>query len=96
MMAEATPTKRQTMKVKFLNNEDPDLDLAFSFQGKDMDQPERYHLYPGQVYELPKDVIDHLNSQEYPIYRAELDQQTGQVRHTRSGSFNRFTCHPMG
>jgi len=89
-------TQREVRRVKFMNNEDPDLDVTFSFQGKNMSEPEQYRLYPGQEYDLPKDVIEHLNNQAYPIYRTEPDPVTGQTKHVRTGMFNRFTCHPVG
>lgn len=81
-------------KVKFLNNDDPDLDLAFSFQppGGDM---EKYDLHPGYEYELPRYIVEHLNSLSYPVYTTQVDGQSGQAYHQRAGNRNRFTCHPL-
>jgi hypothetical protein len=87
--------RRRTRKIKFMNNEDPNVDLAFSYRPKGVDEPESYRLFPGYVYELPVDVIEHLNNQTYPIYSTQLDPNTGQIQHVRQGSYNRFTCHPV-
>lgn len=95
-MAEATKEKeeKKTRKIKFMNNEDPDVDLAFTYVSKD-DVAENYHLYPGYEYELPAGVVKHLNNLAYPVYKTEQDSNTGQIIHKQVGSFNRFSCHPV-
>lgn len=88
------PVKRPMRKIKFMNNEDPSADLAFTFVTKD-GQPERYRFFPGFEYEVPADVVRHLNSLAFPVYQEEIDQITGQTTHKQVGSFNRFSCHPV-
>lgn len=82
------------VRVKFMNNEDPECDLEFSYQpsGGAM---ETWHLYPGFEYELPRYLIEHLNKQNYPIYRRRVETETGQMIHEHAGDWNRFTCHPL-
>jgi hypothetical protein len=82
------------LKVKFLNNDDPDLDLAFSYQPAG-GQMEKYHLFPGYEYELPRHIVEYLNNQAYPVYQTQVDEKSGQVFHQHVGNRNRFTCHPL-
>jgi len=85
---------RKMRKIKFMNNEDPEVDLAFTFITKN-GTSETYRLYPGYEYELPTDVINHLNSLAYPVYQTQIDSETQQIVHKQVGSHNRFSCHPM-
>jgi hypothetical protein len=82
------------LRVKFLNNDDPDLDLAFSYQPAG-GQMEKYHLFPGYEYELPRHIVEYLNNQAYPVYQTQVDEKSGQVFHQHVGNRNRFTCHPL-
>lgn len=86
--------ERPTRKIKFMNNEDPEMDLEFTFVTKD-GTSETYRLYPGYEYELPVDVIKHLNSRVQPVYQTEQDPNTGQIVHKQAGTHNRFSCHPV-
>lgn len=79
-----------TMRVKFMNNEGgTTAPLDFVYQGK------AYHLAPGKEYDLPLDVVNHLNSLSYPIYEDREDEH-GNMRSVKVGTMNRFTCHPVG
>ena len=85
---------RPMRKIKFMNNEEPSADLEFTFVRKDGTM-EQYRLFPGYEYNLPADVVKHLNSLVYPVYNTELDRITGQIYHKQVGTFNRFSCHPV-
>lgn len=76
---------KDLVKVKFQNLEDPSMDVPFSFEGFD------FHLKPGQVQELPKIVVKHLNRIKYPQYTLQDDGATGQAKMVRQDS-NRFVC----
>lgn len=86
--------KRPKRRIKFMNNEDPEMDVTFTFVTKDWGS-ETYRLWPGYEYELPEDVIRHLNSLAYPVYQAVQDPVTGQIVHKQVGTHNRFSCHPV-
>jgi hypothetical protein len=88
------PAKTVMRKVKFINNEDPDADVTFTYVGADL-KPETYRLFPGLEYELPDYIVKHLNSLSYPIYQPVEDPITGMLKHTPVGSINRFSCHPV-
>jgi hypothetical protein len=83
-----------TRKVKFINNEDPDADVTFTYVSADL-KSETYRLFPGLEYELPDYIVKHLNSLSYPIYQPVEDPVTGMVQHKQVGSINRFSCHPV-
>jgi hypothetical protein len=78
------------IKVRFLNNEDPEGgELHFNFQGK------YFWLKHGHEYSLPIEVVEHLNSLTVPQYKWDHDPKTGGTRSVEAGQFNRFTCLPV-
>lgn len=81
------------MRVRFYNNEFPEVALDFTFVS-DKGKIYRYHLEPGKVYNLPKEVVDHLNSLSYPRYKLYEDKETGQVYSKQVGERKRFTLVP--
>jgi len=91
-----TPTgnSKRTRRIKFINNEDPEMDVTFTYVGADL-KPETYRLFPGLEYELPDHIVKHLNSLSYPVYQPVRDPVTGMIRHEQVGSINRFSCHPV-
>lgn len=82
----------ETEKVKFMNLDDPEEDIAFSY-GPPGDV-RHFHLYPGYEYELPKPVIQHLNSIQYTKYQVKEDEH-GNFKHVPAGTVNRFACNPI-
>lgn len=89
--------QRDMIKVRFINNESPGVDVQFTYKppGTPANQVgEHYHLYPSRTYDLPVDVVDHLNSLGYPVYTMEMDEESKQMVSKPTGFFNRFTCHP--
>jgi len=84
-----------TIKVKFINNDQLGLPLDFSYMGPRDKEPRRYHLESGRVYELPKDVVKHLNSLSYPVYEMRTDSETGGMKSMVIGRQNRFVCLPV-
>jgi hypothetical protein len=88
------PKAFKMRKIKFINNEDPDMDVTFTYVGDDL-VPETYRLYPGLEYELPDYIVRHLNSLSYPLYQPVEDPVTGMITHKQVGSLNRFSCHPV-
>ncbi|MFP4086387.1 MAG: hypothetical protein ACLFUL_06295 [Desulfobacteraceae bacterium] len=91
MMADKDPfAKSKHIKVRFLNNEDPEGgELHFAYQGK------YFWLRNGQEYSLPVEVVEHLNSLSIPQYKWEHDPETGGTRSVETGQLNRFTCLPV-
>ncbi len=88
-------TKQQVekmLKVKFLNIEDGEEDITFSY-GK-RGKVKLYRLHPGYTYELPEDVVNHLNNVTKPVYKLEEDQY-GNTKHVQAGETNRFSCVPV-
>ena len=81
--------KRKLVRVKFINNEDPKQILQCTING------EYYELRNGQEYDLPIDVINHLNSVAIPIYEYVKDEEAGQMVSEKVGERNRFSCVPV-
>ncbi len=84
-------TEDEILKVKFMNVENPGGDLEFTLQAGKY----KYHLYDGQVYDLPKKVVNHLNSLQVPFTQPVIDANTGEQRGVRKSWRNRFTCIPV-
>lgn len=61
-------------RVKFLNNEDGNVDIAFSYQPKG-GEAEGYHLLHGVEYQLPDYIIAYINELAYPMYEIETGLQ---------------------
>jgi hypothetical protein len=88
----------ESTTVQFMNLEDPNVPLEFTFnRGAKRGQttPHKYILYSGRVYTMPKDVADHINSKAYPIYENTYDAEQQQYRSVITGMRPRFTCHPV-
>ncbi len=80
--------KEEKVRVKFINNETPGVPLEFTYEGI------RYNLVPGQEYDLPYSVVNHLNSLAVPDPKFEIDPATQQLKEVSRTMKHRFTCHP--
>ena len=89
-----TGNSKRMRRIKFINNEDPEMDVTFTYVGADQ-KSETYRLFPGLEYELPDHIVKHLNSLSYPVYQPVRDPVTGMIRHEQVGSINRFSCLPV-
>lgn len=81
-------TEEDLIEVKFNNNESPETDVEFYFDGR------WYRLLDGATYELPVSVVDHLNGLAVPVYSDVWDDKKKGYVSKITGSSNRFTCHP--
>jgi hypothetical protein len=73
------------LKAKFLFLERPGQNLEFSVNGV------KWELWDGVEYNLPKSVIDHLNSLTVPNDKYLVDDKTGAILDVVKGSRNRFS-----
>lgn len=79
---------RDTEKVEFLNTETPGLTIKFVYGSTK--NPQKYTLFHGGVYDLPKKVIRHLESCGTPIYTYAPDGN-GRMIKTPKGFIPRFS-----
>ena len=84
-MAQTEKDMGPLMKVKFVNIESPGVDIRFNCQGKDYGP-----LSDGEVCELPREVVKHLNSLSTPKLEYRIDPATGQARSAMTGRLHRF------
>ena len=66
--------KEPKVEVIFQNLEDP-VDVEFTYENV-----KRYVLKHGKPVTLPVSVLKHLSSLKYPVYKYEVDLQTGQLK----------------
>lgn len=79
--------KDRMVKVRFQNTENPRGDLPFTYEGKG------YHLYDGEVYDLPKSVVNHLNNLTYPIKKWDREHPDDEQAVLKEiGQTHRFNC----
>lgn len=81
--------KVEKIKVSIRLGEGEPNPAEFTFQHKG------YVLYNGKDYDLPIDVVEHLNNLKYPEYKLDVDQRTGQSRSLLTGYKHRFFCVPI-
>jgi len=79
---------KDTERVEFINIETPGLALKFVYGSTR--NPQKYHLFHGGIYDLPKKVVKHLESCGTPIYTYAPDGQ-GKMVKTPKGFIPRFT-----
>ncbi|MBI5844756.1 MAG: hypothetical protein HZB23_08840 [Deltaproteobacteria bacterium] len=84
-MAQTEKDLGPLIMVKFVNIESPGVDIRFNYQGKDYGP-----LSDGEVYELPREVVKHLNGLSTPRLEYRIDPATGQARSAMTGRLNRF------
>lgn len=94
-------------RVRVSNVESPGHPIEFTIGPKTMKSipsGEKFHLIDGGIYDLPVDVVQHLNSCAVPkmewVYSTEPDIRTGEPRmgivSQRVGQLNRFSVMPSG
>ena len=76
-------------RVKFMNVESPGVDIRFNFEGVNYGP-----LEDGEIYELPEEVVDHLNSLSTPRMEYRPDPATGQAKSVMTGRNHRFSLVP--
>ena len=77
------------MHVKFTNVETPGAGVEFTYQGRG------FELEDGKTYDLPEDVVHHLNSLSTPRYGWVMDPETQQKVSRKVGVNSRFSCVPI-
>lgn len=82
------------IKCKFICHEPKGGNVTFSYKKFPQDPIEKYTLYDGQVYELPKCVVKHLNSCGWEIHAHLLDAD-GQPIQGIGKKEHRFTLQPI-
>ena len=80
------------ISVKFHRLDFADADLEFSYSGKigmrgkvnknGFQKCPSFHLYPGETYALPRQVIEHLKSLSFVTHKTVMDQATGMIKGT--------------
>ncbi|MFH2074246.1 MAG: hypothetical protein ABIJ57_02690 [Pseudomonadota bacterium] len=80
----------ELVRVKFTGIIDPQVPLEFNFEGRNFGPYES-----GNVYEVPTNVVHHINSLEYPEYRDEVDTVTKMRRSVRTAGRQRFSMVPL-
>ncbi len=73
-------------RIRFQNLENPGQDLEFNKQLVD------YHLCDGQAYNLPEEVVTHLNGISMPRYEFRPNPETGVLETKIVGRIPRFSC----
>lgn len=82
------------IRVEFRNEEDPPAEGRPSPTFKFAWGGEFWELDHGEVYELPKALVMHLNGLKIPYTKNEKDPITGQTRVVKAGDKNRCSCVP--
>jgi hypothetical protein len=83
------------MKIQFHNNEDPPSAghpspiVEFIYEGV------KYELRHGEIYNLPEEVVSHLNSLSTPVYGDQHDPISGLLRSVKVSDVLRFMCLPV-
>ncbi len=77
-------------KIQFLNGRDPGHELMFHYHSK-THPLKHYTLYHGAEYDLPVEVIEHLESCAEPVY-AYRQGQSGHPEMYRKSSKYIFQC----
>jgi hypothetical protein len=88
----------EKMTVVFRNLEQAGARLDFSFGDVPKEKKKKvmtYHLEDGYEYDLPLEVIDHLNGLTVPIYDFRDDPETGRKKSVKVGDRPRFSCVPV-
>lgn len=85
--AKAVSETDPAIKVQFYNMESPTADLEFAYPGprgmrgpvnkKGFSKCPVYHLFPGQITELPYSVIEHLEGLTFTTHQPHFDPMTG-------------------
>ena len=78
------------VRIQFMNNETPGVDVSFNYEGRHFGP-----LEDGQEYDLPQNVVRHLNSLSTPRMEYRADPATGQMKSLSIGTVHRFSCHPV-
>lgn len=83
-----------TVDIRFNNFLDPKKDVTFTFNGK------KFHMYPGETYNVPVSVMKHLNGSDgrscmYPDTEPIIDERTGDVKGFTKKFSNRFSAIPV-
>ena len=97
---------QQTRRVVFSNLEQPSTEgrasppLEFCMNFHSYRLPRRAGekntaLYDGQIYDLPIEVIRHLNGLSQTIWGTRNDPVTGATEHYPTGTRKRFSCVPV-
>lgn len=85
------------VKVKVKNMDIPDgTDFAFSF-GRDPDNPKAmktYRLFSNAIHELPRSVVNHLRTLNYPYKRYVPGQDSGHAMQV-AGTYDRFVIQEL-
>lgn len=96
-----------TVKVRFLNVEDPPVPgrpsppLSFAFgryvfkESRSEDDGQDTALRHGNEYLLPVSVVNHLNSLKVPVKENIIDPVTKALKTIVTGHSNRFSCVPV-
>lgn len=84
--------KEKLIKVEFLNVETPNLALKFCYGSTK--RPQNYTLLHGGVYELPEEVIKHLESRGTPLYQYRPDG-SGRLAKSIQGYKPRFVLRRL-
>lgn len=84
--------KEETEMVEFYNIEEPGHPITFSYgQAK---RAKKYTLLHGGKYELPKEIINHLESRQTPMYDYRPNG-TGKMVKMLTGYKSRFQCRTV-
>ncbi len=78
------------VRIQFMNNETPGVDVSFNYEGSPFGP-----LEDGREYDLPEKVVRHLNSLSTPRMEYRTDPATGQMKSVNTGTVHRFSYHPV-
>ena len=82
----------EKVQIEFYNIEEPGVPIRFSYGSTK--RPEKFHLMHGGKYNLRREVINHLESRQLPIYDYQPDG-AGQMRKVLTGYKSRFQCRQV-
>jgi len=78
--------------IEFYNLEEPGVPLKFAFGSSK--RPKTYTLIHGGKYHLPREVVNHIESRETPLYGYKPDGTGRQIRDLK-GKKSRFQCRQI-
>lgn len=90
--AEFEKKKVETELIEFYNIEEPGHPITFSFGPAK--RTKKYTLLHGGKYELPKEIIHHLESRQTPMYDYKPDG-LGRMSKYLKGYQSRFQCRAV-
>jgi len=82
----------ELLHIEFYNLEEPGVPLKFAYGSTK--KPETFTLLHGGKYRLPREVVNHIESRQVPMWGYKPDG-TGRLQRNLEGYKSRFQCRQI-